>query len=333
MKQVLSAAFCLALGAVTVLAATIGQIGLSEGVDAINRITSPVYDTVGIAPLDIGALAANYDRKAKFVRRTGGRLPATRGPEYDLDQRVDLGALLTEALNNEATTMGFRRAAESESWRISGSLKDIYLESRQVYMGATLFYGYMDVELEVRGPSGQAMTRRMRLHNYFGGYNAGFGRRDEAEAAAAHLLVEGAQEIIARLNREFFKAPPHPSMTTKLEGLRTGVDGRLADLRAVGLSGLPAAGPSLLELVSGENDENRRSAIIDALASLASSDAVAALAKRYASEDEDCRWYILKAMDYTGGLEAERFVSSQGAKDKDANPRRLAARITASAVR
>ena len=71
----------------------------------------------------------------------------------------------------------------------------ILREVRQVYMGATLFYGYLDIDLLLSGPDAATHSRRLRLHNYSGGYNAGIGRRDGAESAAAHLLVEAAQEI------------------------------------------------------------------------------------------------------------------------------------------
>jgi hypothetical protein len=327
-KRMLLAAICMVTCATVISAATMKQIRLTEGHEGDNAITAPVYDNSGLPSVEI-AMTASYDRKPNFVRRTGGRLPATRGPEYDLDPKVDLTALLTEALHNEALAMGLTRAgASGPAWHVTGTLKDIYLESRQVYMGATLFYGYMDVDLQIKNPAGESQAKRLSLHNYYGGYNAGFGRKDEAESGAAHLLVEGAQEILARLNHDIFKAPPHRDMSAKIERLQaSGVKGHLGDLRMVSLSGLPAAVPTLLAMVPKEKDENLRSATIDALAQLGSSDAVAVLSGRYATEDEDCRWYTLKAMDYIGGPEAERLVNTLGLRDKDTGPKRLAARI------
>lgn len=317
----------LAMCVAVLSAATLQQIRLAEGYDEVTRITTPVYENSGLS-VEM-TVTGNYDRKAKFVRRTGGRLPATRGPEYDLNPKVDLAALLNEALRSEALAMGLNRVGGGErAWRVAGTIRDIYLESRQIYMGATLFYGYLDVELQVNGPGAESHTRRLRVHNYSGGYNAGFGRRDEAESGAAHLLVEGAQEILARLNREFFKAPPHRDMIGKLDRLQAGiVKSNLGDLRAVGLSGLPSAVPTLLGLVPKVEEESLRSAIIDSLAQLGSPDAVATLSARYATEDEDARWYTLKAMDYIGGSEAERLVNTLGMKDEDAGPKRLAGRI------
>lgn len=326
-----AAAWC--VGGVTVAFAvgTIQQIKLVDGYDDDNRITTPVYQTAGLASVDIVPLTAGYDRKAKFVRRAGGNM-WTKGPEYTLAQGVDIESLFTDALRSESAAMGFNRPAQGQAtWRVGGSLKDIYLESKQVVMGATLFYGYMDVELELKGPAGESQTKRMRLHSYSGGYNAGLGRKDEAEAAAAHQLVEGAQETLARLNRDYFHAPPHPDVSARFERLRaSGVDGHLADLHSISLSGLPAAVQPLLGMLPAEQEESVRSAIIDSLAQLGSPDAVAILAGRYAREGEDCRWYTLKAMDYIGGPEAERFVSAQGPTDKEMAPRRLAERIVAA---
>src|SRR6185295_20246048 len=100
-----------------------------------------------------------------------------------------------------AAAMGFNVAKPGASgWQISGVLKEAFLESRQIPYGATLFYGYLLVEARVVSPSGAASTVTWRLHHYSGGYNAGLARKDEAEEAAAHLLVEGAQEFLARLN-------------------------------------------------------------------------------------------------------------------------------------
>lgn len=303
--------------------ATIKEIRLADGYDDVNRISSPVFDTSAAQPVSF-AIKSAYNRGAKIVRKGATNL-FTKGPEYNLDKAVDLASLLTDALRAEAGAMGFRLSTAPESgWLVDGAIQDVYLESKQIPYGATLFYGYMDVELRVRGGAGEAQTRRMRFHNYSGSYSAGIGRRDEASDALAHLLVEGAQETVSRLNREFFKAAPRPEVETKASqaGALRG-----NDLHLVGLSGSPAATQAILALLSKEADENRRSDLINALARLASPEAVAPLASRYATEDEDCRWFTLKAMDYIRGQAALAVVTGQGAKDKDGGPRRLAQRI------
>jgi hypothetical protein len=309
---------------------TIKEVRLADGYDDVNRISSPVFDASAARPVNISIRSA-YDRGAKIVRR-GATNMFTRGPEYNLDKAVDLGSLFTEALRTEAGSMGFRLASGSEAgWLVEGAIKDVYLESKQIPYGATLFYGYLDVEVQVRSGDGAAQNRRMRFHNYFGGYNAGLGRKDEAAEALAHLLVESAQEALSRLNRDFFRASALSAIDAKVSQLQSsGVGNRISDLHVVGLSGSSSASQALLALLPKEADENRRSALIDALARLGSPDAVPLLASRYTAEDEDCRWYTLKAMDYIGGPAALALVREHGIKDKDGGPRRLAQRIAGS---
>jgi hypothetical protein len=317
------------LTSATLLAqSTIREIQLAEGLDEANRLAGPVYDAEGLQPMAEATLTASYDRRALLVRRGGGNI-FTRGPEYRLDPKVDMAVVLNDAINIQAAAMGFRTPRSGEkAWRVGGTVRDVYLESRQVPYGATLFYGYLDVTLEVDDPDGAHATVPMRVHTYYGAYNAGLGRRDEAQAAAANLLVHGAQEMIARLARQRMKPRPHPSIEDKLETIRTGdLSDQLGLLRAISLSGAEAATPTLLALLPGVDSEGVRSAVIDALAVLGSAESVDLLATRYATEDEDCRWYTLKAMDYVGTDEAMRVVTASGLSDGDNGPRRLAHRI------
>ena len=307
--------------------ATMNQVVLATGETDVNRLP-PVYEASQMAPLTVGAFTSGYDKKQLFVRRAGGNF-FTRGPEYRLNPSVDLGALLTESLTTQGKAMGLKLASAGQSgWQLSGSIRDVYLESRQIPYGATLFYGYLDTDIQVSGPGGAKHTARVRLHNYCGGYNAGMGRRDEAESCAAQLLIEGAQELLARLNRTHFKAAPQTAMGSKLTALSAAsVDKQLASVRAIGLSGLPDATAALLTLLPSVKSESGRGVVIEALASLGSASAVGPLSARYATEDEDPRWYTLKAMDYIGGDEAMKFVAASGVKDKDTGPKRLADRI------
>ena len=310
--------------------ATIKELKLADGRDDVNTITATIFDGAKASPIRVGAFKPGYDRKAKVVRK-GDSGFFTKGPEYNLDQSIDLGALLGEALRAESSAMGFTSSASSPAWEVGGTIKDIYLESKQIPYGATLFWGYMDVALELKGPNGQTATPTLRLHNYSGSYNAGMGRRDEAQAALAHLLVEGAQEILARLNRDQFKAPVKAEVEKLVSQLQGGVADREKDLYVVGLSGAPSAVPVLLGALAKEADENRRSAIIDALARLGSPEAVAPLTSRYATEDEDCRFYTIKAMDYIGGAAALALVREQGTKDADGPPKRISLRVLGEA--
>ena len=328
-RRILALASMVALAASSANAqATIDQLRLAEGETDINRLTGPVYDAANMAPLAIGTVTGSYDKKQLFVRRGGGNM-FTRGPEYRLNQAVDVGLLFAESLKTQATAMGLRIAGDGTAgWRLSGAIRDVFLESRQVPYGATLFYGYMNVDVQLDGPEGAKQTATLRLHNYCGGYNAGMGRRDEAESCAAQLLIEGAQELLARLNRAYFHAAPHPSIAAKLTTAENAAaDPQRGGIRAIGLSGLETATAALVKRLPNETSESGRAAIIDALAVLGSTAAVAPLSARYALEDEDPRWYTLKAMDYIGGDEAMKLVATAGVNDADNGPKRLAQRI------
>jgi hypothetical protein len=281
-----------------------------------------------MAPLSIAAFTSGFDRRQLFVRRGGGNM-FTRGPEYRLNQAVDVAALFAESLRTQAAAMGLRIAADGAAgWRLSGAVRDVFLESRQVPYGATLFYGYLVADVQLEGPGGARHAETLRLHHYCSGYNAGMGRRDEAETCAAQLLVDGAQELLARLNRLHVHAAPHPSIAAKIAAVENApADPQRAAIRAIGLSGLEAATPALLKRLPNEQSESGRAAIVDALALLGSPAAVAPLAARYALEDEDPRWYTLKAMDYIGGDEAMKLVGTAGVNDEDTGPKRLAQRI------
>ena len=315
------------LAAATVLAiGTIKELSLDDGHDEVNKLIAPAVDGSRTA-VAIGTIAGTFDRSAKIVRR-GATGFMTRGPEYNLDKSLDLGALFGSALKQEATAMGFG-ASGASAWQVDATIKDIYVESKQIPYGATLFYGFMDVDFRIAQGGAAPQTVSMRLHNYNGGYNAGMGRKDEAMVALAHLLVEGAQEALARLNRLHFKAPPHPGVAALLEQVKKmGANRPAAAVHRVALSGSPEAPAVLLALVPKEPDENRRSSLIEALARLGASEAVPVLSQRYAAEDEDCRWVTLKAMDYIGGADAEALLKSAGLADKDGGPRRLAEKAT-----
>ena len=311
---------------------TIKAVRLADGYNDTNRLTAPVVDPARAPSLTITIKGA-YDKGAKIVRR-GATGMFTRGPEYNLDKAVDLGAILTEAARTEAAAMGFKTAGGDGGWSIDGTISDVYLESKQIPYGATLFYGYLLLDVQLRQGTGAPESRQMRFHTYFGGYNAGLGRRDEAESALSYLLVETAQDLLSRLNRERLQAPAHPEIGSLVSRIQPGgLDPEGPEMHRIGLSGVPGAAAALIKWIPAEPDENRRSAMIDTLADLGSPEAVSLLASRYPAEDEDCRWYTLKAMDYIGGEPALALVRDRGTRDKDGGPRRIAERIARNPTR
>ena len=317
MRRKILAAALVGLLAVVELHAigTIKTVTLADGRTTENTLKAPLFDGRASPAVRVGAIASAFDRKAKIVRRgTSGFF--TKGPEYNLDRSVDLGALLAESLRTEAVSMGL--SAGEGGVRLDGTLHDIYLESKQIPYGATLFYGYMDVELKLSGS--QTGSERFRVHHYTGSYNAGLGRRDEAEVALAQLLVNGAQELIARLGRRTLPLKALAGVAA-LQPVNT------PDIYAIGLAGLQTVASELAKRLSTDTDEDRREALLNAIALLGVPDVVPALASRYDAENEDCRWYTLKALDYIGSDGALAIVKSRGLADRDVGPRRLAARI------
>lgn len=322
----------LALVPVTLSAiSTIKAIRIADGYDAVNRLTAPVVDPAQAPALRFTVTAA-YDRNAKIVRR-GATGIFTRGPEYNLDKSVNMAAHLDEALRAESVAMGFKNGSGDDVWQVEATIRNVYLESKQIPYGATLFYGFLAADVQVRRGTDAPTTVTLRFHDYVGDYNAGAGRRDEAEAALSHLLVEAAQDLIGRLNRTTFRAVPHVDVARLVDSVGPGATVDRAALHRLGLSTAPSAVSAIVATVTQEDDENRRSALIDLLADLGDPAAVAPLAGRYGTEDEDCRWYTLKAMDYIGGDAAMAVVRDQGLRDADGGPRRLAERITGATGR
>jgi hypothetical protein len=311
--------------AVAAGAGTIKKLDLACGEEEETSITTPVYSAEDVVPVVFGTVESAFDRKAPVVRRLAKGL-FNRGVQYGLDRSVDLGALMTEALGKQAAAMGIDTAGGDDSWQVNGSLKEIYLESKQVPYGPVLFYGYMTIELNVSRSDAETQTFNLRLTKMFHRYNAGMGRKDEAREALAGFLIQSAQEIVARLNRELFKAPAHPSIAEALEVLKaTGTDDRDNELLRVGLSGSREAVPDLLNLLQREKQEAYRVHIINALANIGEPGVKEPLAARYATEDEDCRLFILKAMEYIGGDDGIQLIEEKGMKDKDVACRSLAA--------
>jgi hypothetical protein len=290
-----------------------------------NRIASPVWDASGLEQVAIERFAWKPDADYLVVRRL-----TMRGPQYTPAPGLDLAAHLSIALQTEGSALGLRMSAPGGAgWTVSGSVEDLWVETRPVMLGPIAFYGYLDVAVSVRRGSEEPRQARYRFHNMYARYNAGMGLQDEAGEVLAQFLVDSAQELLARVNRDFLHAPPHPSIRLEAETLAASATVRSeAQLRRIGLSGAPEAVAPLLALLPNEPEESWRVHVIDALANLGSPDAVEPLAARYAGEDEDCRFFILKAWDAIGGEAARTLIASRGTNDEDVACRALAARLS-----
>ena len=300
------------------------SFALDAGRHEGNRIASPVWDASAVEPVAIEKLSWKPAPDYLVVRRL-----TMRAPQYAAAPGLDLAAELSVALQTEGSALGLRMSAPGAAgWTVSGTIEDLWVETRPVIYGPILFYGYMDVALTVRRGADEPRQARYRFHNMYARYNAGMGMQDEAAEVLAQFLVESAQEMLARVNRDFLRAPAHPSIRLAAETLAGGrLEGREAQLRRIGLSGAPEAVAPLLALLPHEPEESWRVHVIDALANLGSEAAVQPLTARYDAEDEDCRFFILKAWDAIGGEEARGLIAGKGAKDEDAACRALARRL------
>lgn len=324
-KNTAALAVCLlALAGPASAARVLENFNLDAGRNDKNRISAPVWDTGGVDPVIVEKLAWKPGPDHLIVRRLRMRVP-----EFTVAPSIDLGTQLAIALQTEGSALGLRMSSPgTKGWTVSGAVEDFYLETAPIIYGPLLFYSYMDVALTVRPAEGEPRDVRYRLHNMYARFNGGMGVQDEVAEVAAVFLVDAAQEIAARLNRDFFQAPAHPSIRLEAEALAAApLNDREAQLRRIGLSGSRDAVPVLLGILSREKDEGNRVHVLEALANLGSADAIRPLADRYDTEDEDCRFFTLKAWDYIGGEEARALIAQKGPKDKDKACQALAARL------
>jgi hypothetical protein len=328
-RRLAVALFALFGAAAAAGAGTIRQVILDDGRSVDDRIGAPLVVTEDKAPLRIGPIVSAYDKKANVIR--GYKIRLGRGPTYTLAPSVDLGALFTESLRAEAAGMGFRvldaTDTSTPSWDVSGELVDVYADTPPSFVFFS--YGHLVANLRVQPPGGSPEAVRLGVHVSSAAYNPDFdGRKDEASEGLARLIVVGSQEMLARLNRRYFKAAPRPDIENKLRRVTSsGVAGNENDLHMIGLAGYTAGAGPLRALLTKEADARHRSRVIDVLALIGSDDDVAALSERYGREHEDCRFSIIKAMAYIGGDAAIALIREKGAIDKHEGTRRMATRL------
>ena len=303
-------------------AGEIKKLTLAMVKDPLEIINQPVFDGSGVAPLAIGTITSTVDRKTVVRRQSKGVF--TFGVKADLGPSVDLGALLAEAMRAAAPVMGLKiQSGGGAAWKVSGTLKDAALESKQLTnYGPLVCYGYFEVELTVQ-KDGDARQLRMRSdEKYY------LPERSAVKGLVATIQL-ASREILTRLNREFLKAPPHPEIAGLLADLKAnGAKKKHVELMRIGLSGAPDAVPVPLDLLPATKADGTRALIINALANLASPAALPLLAERYATENGDGRFYTLKAFDYIGGEEAMALVKKLGLTDSERSCKNLAERIT-----
>ncbi len=310
-------------------AITITTLDLHATDDTAIEITAPVWDGSKSGAVLIGTFESKFDRKV--ANKLAGGFRNAMMPSYDLAPALDLGKLFAEALRAEGTKLGLTMMAQQEArapqWTIDGTIHGVNVDIQHMGYGSLLFYSYLDVKVRVTKQDAQPVTHRIRPARLFVMYNGGMGIGDEVQAALAKIIVVGAQQILARLNREHFLAPALSTMEMRLAGLKQIDDRGESELHAIGLSGVRGAPAALASRLESERDENARTSIVYALTSLGADEHVPLLIRRFASEDDDVRYATIIALASAGTPEALALIREKGTKDKTVIVRKLSERV------
>jgi hypothetical protein len=310
-------------------AITIQTLDLNDVDDTAIEITAPVWDGVKTGPVMVGRFESKFDREV--ARKLGGGFRNAMVPSYDLAPSLDFGQLFADALRAEGTKLGLPMMAPQEAkaprWTIDGTIHAANVDIQHMGYGSLLFYTYLDIDVRVTAEGAQPVTHRVRPARLFVMYNGGMGMGDEVQAALAKIVMIGAQQTLARLNREHFHAPALPAMETRLAALKKIDDRGETELHAIGLSGVRGASAALAARLESERDENARTSLVYALTSLGAAEHLPLLARRFATEDEDVRYATIIAFANAGTPEALALIREKGAKDKTLIIRKLSERL------
>jgi len=309
-----------ASGALAASAGTIESVDLELGREH-TIVAGPVWVPAAEFRLEIVGFADEFDETQRLFDTYGGS-----GTKDRLRRGIDLGAIFAKELGRQARELGLTTG--EGGWKLSGAVEDVYIKNREIFFGPLLFTGHVDVRFEIVSPAGEATTARLRFLPTTARFNAGFGAKDENREALAQVLIEAAQEALARLNQRYFRQPAHPRLADKIaEVRRGGAKPEEEGIRWLGLSGASEAVEPLLEVLRKGEDESARAEAVEALLLLGAESALPELRQRYASEDEDVRCAILAAvpeLDPEGGV--AWIASVRGPADKNKGCQHLALR-------
>ena len=308
---------------------TIKTLDVKDVDDTTIEIALPVWDGAKAGPVLVNSFESKFDRKVAKKLASGFRNAMI--PTFDLDPSLDLGRVFAEALRGEGTKLGLSMMAPQEAkapqWTIDGTIRGANVDIQHMGYGSLLFYTSLDLDVRVTKEGEPPVTHRVQPARLFVMYNGGMGMGDEVQAAIAKVLVIGAQQTLARLNREHFHAPTLSSVEPRLASLKKIDDDGEAELHAIGLSGVRGASAALAARLESERDENARTSIVYALTSLGAAEHVPLLTRRFASEDDDVRYATIIALANVGTPEALAFIREKGAKDKTTIVRTLSERL------
>ncbi|HUR83379.1 MAG TPA: HEAT repeat domain-containing protein [Thermoanaerobaculia bacterium] len=318
------------LFALPALAGTLTRLDMSEIDDDSIEITSPVWDGSQSGLVLVNRFESSFDRTV--AHRVAGGFRNAGIKDQILGPQVDLGEILADTMRSEGRKLGLRMMAPQEAvapeWVIGGTIRQALVEIQHVGYGSLLFYSTLDVDVTLTKKGAQPVTKRIRPGRFFVMFNGGMGTGDEAQMALEKIILVGAQEILARLNREHIHASALVPMQGKLAALKN-IGEHEGDLHAIGLSGVRGGAAAIATMIEKEQDENARTSLVYALTDLGAAPHAPMLMRRYASEDADVRYATLLALDSVGSAEAMAFIRENGPKDKNTAVRRLAERLSA----
>ena len=312
-------------------AVTIKTLDVNKIDDTAIEIAAPVWDGSQTGLVLAGTFESRFDRKV--ANKLGGGFRNAMVASYDLDPNLDLGRLFAEAFRTEGMKLGLKMMSPQEAaapqWTIDGTIHGVHVDIQHMGYGSLLFYTDLDVEVRVTKQDAQPVVHRMQPARLFVMYNGGMGIGDEVQAALAKLLIVGAQQVLARVNREHLQAPALPTMGTRLAALKKIDDRGETELHAIGLSGVPGASAALATRLASERDENARTSIVYALTDLGAEEHVPLLVRRFPSEDDDVRYATIIALASAGTPDALALIRDKGVKDKTLIIRKLSERLLA----
>jgi hypothetical protein len=286
--------------------------------------TYHALDGAGAAPVYVGEVTSSLDRSATVLKRGGKK--RTSGLDCDIDPSVDLAGGLRNALRFNLRVLGLRGAEtpSGEAWQVTGDLRSFQVFNH-VGIGAYFAWAYATTSWRLVPPGGPAQDRVLRTAMFFP-LECGMGTCGDCGAASVVSGLDMASlDILARLNREVVKAPPHPDVTAYARR-----DAEAEEWFALGMSGATQTVPKLLEILAAEKDDGHRWLLIRALTWLGSADILPALTANYDAEDEDVRWHVLRAIDYLGVGGYQEFIRAKSATEQDLSCREMLSRLGAA---
>lgn len=313
MKRILCFLLVFICSTILSVSEEIKSIDFGDGRNFTNRIEAPTYSKGKSCPIFF-SIDQSLDQSAPVIRPFASQLEGVK-----LSTDLNIEELVLAAIAEEGESMGFFFVAEDEAlWKIHGVLKDFYLTCKKEKLGHR-FVGFMDLELSLSGPNGLQEEKRYVFHVIERKQRLG-SIRIEGEEAIAQVLIEGAQEILARLNTHHFQLQPSSSLKFKQIALeKSGFGDNKHNVRQLALAPYDETRETLKALLKKKKKGMTRYHILNFLALMATPEETGYFINIYRKEsDYYARCYLIKALSLCEGASAQEFLSRTAANDPEA---------------